>query len=246
MAPAGEGLLSMSAQRTLVFNFKAHCMNSRMTLLLTLATSAVLSTPAWAVDLIALDSTRGTGNQGWAGVLGMDFDVGAAGITVTQLGAFDSDQNGFVGSIQVGIFDRVTSALVGTSVTLTGTLQTLTGQQRFFDVADFNLAAGQYSIVAVGFSAADPNGNTQPGGVGPIVGPTPTVYGGSLLTFVNSSRYDFSTSLVYPGIADAGPAGRYDAGTFQFTSVVPEPSGYALAFAALGLMGGVGLFKRRI
>lgn len=200
----------------------------------------MVGSSVFAADIIALDSQRTVGNQGWLESLGMDFDVGAAGITVTQLGAFDSSQDGFSGTIMVGIFDRSSAALVGVSASLTGTAQTLVGNQRFFDIADFNLAAGNYSIVAVGFSNADQNGNNN---FGP---PTPTINTGGLLSFVGSARYQNTGSfaLVFPTTADAGPANRYDAGTFMFTSVVPEPSGYALALAAMGVLGGSAMRRK--
>lgn len=200
-----------------------------------LAGTLSIAIPTATAQFTALDSTRTTGNQGWTGPLGMDFDV-LAPITVTQLGAFDSGLDGFLATITVGIFDRATMSLVGSSVTLTGTNQALSGQSRFFDVADFGLSPGGYSIVAHGFSSSDPNGNTGLGGSGPTVNG-----GGGLISFVNSARYgNFGAPFGYPTNIDTGPANRYDAGTFTYVAAVPEPEIYAMMGLGLGLLGWMG------
>lgn len=193
-----------------------------------------------SAGFIAYDSVRTTGNQDWSGALGMDFSVNAGmSILVTQLGAFDSGQDGFTGNVQVGIFDRVTSSLVGVSATLSGIAQPLVGNSRFFDIADFTLGAGDYSIVSVGFNAFDLNGNT---GFSPSA---PTMNGGGALTFTGTARYNFTPSFVFPTTVDGGPANRYDAGTFAFeipmVGPVPEPSTFA--FGALTVLATA--FRRR-
>lgn len=217
-------------------------MTQRTPLILGLASALVfsLSAPATA-DTIALSSTRPTGNQSWTGALGMDFDV-LSPITVTQLGAFDSGQNGFAQPVQVGIFDRSSGVLQGVSAVLSGTSNTLVGKQRFADIADFNLGVGNYSIVAVGFGSNEQNGNTHGAGTG---GPTIDT-GGGLISFVGKSRYNAAanTTLSLPSIEDFGPSNRYDAGTFQFTAVVPEPGAYGLALAGMGVVA-VAMQRRR-
>lgn len=194
-----------------------------------------------SAQFLALSSNITQGNQGWTGALGMDFNV-LSPITVTQLGAFDSGLNGFIGTITVGIFNRDSRSLVGTSASLTGMDGSLVGSQRMADVAGFNLAAGRYSIVAIGFSNQDQNGNV---GVFPYAGPSSTMNtGGGLIQFVGDARYGAQGgSFAYPlTTVDTGPANRYDAGTFSFTQAVPEPSTYALALAAIAIVGG---FARR-
>lgn len=183
---------------------------------------------AWA-DTVALTSSRTAGNQPFSGVLGMDFFVSSS-ITVTQLGAFDSGQDGFIGTIQVGIFNRNTQALVGSLASFSGLSQPLTGSSRFLDVPDFLLAPGNYSVVAVGFSSGDLNGNVSLGGSGPTVGS-----GGGLISFVGSSRWGTSPLLSFPSNVDSGSPTLYDAGTFQFTSAVPESGTGAQMVAGLTL-----------
>lgn len=193
-----------------------------------------------AADTIALSSSRTTGNQAWPEALGMDFDVYTP-ITVTQLGAFDSGLDGFGADVAVGIFNRVSGVLVGNSALLSGVGNPLVGNQRFADVANFDLGIGQYSIVAVGFGASNLNGNTDFGGSGPTIDTA-----GGLIGFVGTARYNNSgnSSLALPSIIDGGPANRYDAGTFQYTAVVPEAEGYALALAGIGVVA-YGMRRRR-
>lgn len=207
---------------------------------LVLSALTMVSISASAVDTTALTSSRLIGNQSFDGVLGMDFDV-LTPITVTKLGAFDSGQDGFAGTIVVGIFDRNTEALVGTSASMTGTSAPLDGSSRFVDVPDFFLPAGSYSVVAVGFSSSDRNGNVLFGGASPTVDT-----GGGAIGFVGTSRWGLSTTLSFPANPDLGPSNQYDAGTLQFTSAVPEVSEIALLLAGLPFILSFSALRRRV
>lgn len=210
-------------------NFKS--LSSKLALTAVLSAAIVL--PAQA-DIIALESTRTTGSQDWTGPLGMDFDVLSA-IRITQLGAYDSDANGFASVIKVAIFDRNTQLQVGGVASIETGNSVLIGRNRFFDIEDFVLGPGNYSIVADGFSGADNNGNTNGSPGGPTINT-----GGGLINFTGGARYgNRDLDLQFPLILDGGPANRYDAGTFEFVADVPEPGQLALvgiALAALGAM----------
>jgi hypothetical protein len=181
--------------------------------------------------------------QAWQGSLGLDFNVNSS-IYVTALGAFNSKGDGKVnsGPIQVAIFNRDTGvAVTPSAIFSSGTTYTLTPGK--FDIqqsiTQTRLNAGHYSIVAVGFSDADLNGNldrTSP--------PSTTDNGGGLISFVGTARYntDFSGTLQLPNIIDGGPYNRYDAGTFEYTAT-PEPGFYGLM--GLGVSGLFVAVRRR-
>src|SRR5262249_37183652 len=120
------------------------------------------SRSSFASQIVAYDVAAGTkGDQGYAGAMGMDFKV-ARRIYVYELGVFDSDGDGFRGTLAAGLYalTRPKEPLV----TLTFTPRApgvLRGGSRFLPLAcPLELPAGfQGSIVASGFSEADRNGN---------------------------------------------------------------------------------------
>jgi hypothetical protein len=180
--------------------------------------------------IIALDSTRFTGNQDYNASLAMYFDV-LSTINVTHLGAYDSNLDGFQTNteIEVGIFDLNTGFSVTEIAYFSGNLDTLIGNSRFLDITDVTLDVGNYAIVARGFNSSDLNGNAGNSG------PAPTIDNGNgLIQFVGGGYYGGSNISDLNLHTDSGPANRYDAGTFIYTSV-PEPS--TLAIFALGMIG---------
>jgi uncharacterized repeat protein (TIGR01451 family) len=139
------------------------------------------------------------------------------------MGAFDSNGDGFVNSISVGFFNRDTTSQIGTLVTfIPGTAAPLVNGDRIADLPPgfaFILPVGHYSIVAVGFSSVDLNGNALLSGFTPSAENT----GGGLITFVGNGRYDSNTTLDFPTTCvgcPASPTNLFLAGTFKFQAVV--------------------------
>jgi hypothetical protein len=173
--------------------------------------------------------------QPWAGPLGMDFDVNTA-ITITYMGvynAFAPTDPQLVSPLEVAIFNRNNQNIVaGTDTTFQAstTYTRLPGDvyDLFQSITPVTLGPGDYSVVAVGFTTSQPNGNQGfAGGVGATEGIT-----NSSISYVGASRYDYTPGLYLPTVVDGGPADRYDAGTFA----TPEPGFYSIfAVFALGL-----------
>lgn len=178
------------------------------------------------------------GTQAFQGSLGLDFDVNTS-IEIFRLGVFDSNQDGLVNAINVAIYNRNTQTVVAGlgPLAFIGTGDVLDGAYRFRNIAPVLLTPGQYSVVASGFSSADPNGNTGAGGF-----PTPTTNtGGGVVSYVGGGRFE-GTPGVYPTIIDGGPAARYGAGNFSARSLsqvaAPEPAtGLLFGFALLPIAG---------
>jgi hypothetical protein len=174
------------------------------------------------------------GGQAFGGSLGMEFIVTTA-IEVTSLGAFDSGADGLTGTITTEIWSRTgdTGGSVLANQTLTGSADPLEGGHRYRDLStSITLLPGEYTIVAHGFSATDPNGNQ---GVGDILNTWNNLDGA--IDFNTTSR--FGTAGAYPDGADAGFA-RYMAGSFQF-NLIPEPGVTAL----VGFAGLIAFRRRR-
>jgi hypothetical protein len=182
--------------------------------------------------------------QSWGGSLGMDFTVNSA-ISVDSMGVFNAAGNGVItGTLQVAIFtnngDGTGTIVAGTQVSFapgTYSTQDLVNDGPY-DVyqalaSSVILNPGNYSVVAVGFSGNDPNGNSgNPSGVGAVEGDTD-----GLITYTGSSRYNQNQdgNLVFPTTIDGGPGNRYDAGTFEF-SATPEPGTFGMLLSASGLL----------
>ncbi|TDH20628.1 T9SS type A sorting domain-containing protein, partial [Segetibacter sp. 3557_3] len=167
-----------------------------------------------------------TGNQVFAGELGMDFQVkNAGGIVINQLGAFDHQGDGIKGhingAIRVAIFDKKTMSIVpGLDALVSGTGDSYMNNYRFKNITPVTLPAGDYLIVAKGYNIYELNGNV-------LIG-AGTVYpfgdaGNGAVTFGNNAyygenqfegfRYPTNTySLQNPNVA------AYLAGSFNYTS----------------------------
>ena len=206
---------------------------------LTAGTALLLASALQSNAAIAYGIPAGTaGTQAYNGALGNEFDVlSPAGISVTRLGVFDSNSDGLNSTITVGIFDRATEQLVGTSLTFTGNDGSLEDGTRWITlVSPITLAAGfEGMVVAQGYNGAERNGNVGTGSTA-----SPTDDGGGAISFVGGSRFGPGGVFAYPTNVDGGPANRYHAGNFDY-DIIPEPSSLALLLGAFGLFG----FRRR-
>jgi len=202
-------------------------------------------------QVIAVD-TPGTkvGNQTFGGSMGLDFTTTTA-VQISALGYFDSGNDGVKGnSITVTLYQDNTGGGSGTviaSQTFTGTAGTSANPTavsafRFLNISPLNLApGGNYRIVASGFGALDPNGNSGlanfPGQI--LI----TTSGSAIISWNNSGAGYFALAPgVFPTTIDTH---TYLAGSFKFSSVPvsPEPGAIALLFGA-SISGSV--FARRL
>ncbi len=152
------------------------------------------------------------GDQSWTGRMGMRFTVNSP-ISVHQLGVYDSDQNGIVGNITVGIVNSTGTEVVP-AITITGSSDPISGLFRMRDVAPVTLAPGQYTVVSFGYSSSDPNGNTNSGSSLATLNT-----GGGLITHVDSP-WDALAIMGLP--ASTHTAGGFHAGNFSFRAVQPR------------------------
>ncbi len=166
------------------------------------------------------------GNQVFQGELGMDFRVNAAGgIIINQLGAFDDQGNGITGTqpdgngnfgIRVAIFSKTTQAIVpGLSAVIVGNGDSYSGNYRYKNIPAVNLPQGDYIVIAKGYNAAEPEGNSYISG-----GPYPQGdNAGGAISYLNTAYYgaDNPSGFSYPtGSINVGTSSIYKAGTFTY------------------------------
>jgi hypothetical protein len=176
------------------------------------------------------------------GAIGMDFNVGPAGIKVTSLGLFSHGQTIAAANAQLVYILNLDTGIVAVSANVFGT--PVGGSQTIFNAVTATLAAGHYSIVAQGFGPSNPDYNRNRNN---FVSPS-NENGAGLITFTGHGRYSpFGTlPLSGPGVPDSferpGDTNPYAAGSFTFTAV-PEPS--SIALLGLGAVTLLGLRSRR-
>ncbi len=252
----GDGLLTFVAQNRFTTPVNAFAFPNQVDAATPLNRYAA-GTFDFASTNIAYDVSAGaTGAQAFGGSVGMDFEVNKS-IKITHLGVFDSGGDGINGGTLTAqlwirnengtpnVFGDDTGTLAA-QITFTGTQGELIGGNRFLEIDESHYLNGfdgllgpetNATIVAFGFNAIDPLGNT-----GLFTGTKTTFDGYGALTFEGVSRF-IATAGLFPATPDGGPANKYVAGTFRFDIVVPEPaSGLLLLLGAAGLAGR----KRRI
>lgn len=177
-----------------------------------------------SAQTIAYEIAPGTvGNQEFGGSLGLDFNV-IVPIEVVELGSFDSGSDGISLPITVQLWSRDDAGTPAESIDDFGSAQlaSLTfspgddgaavGGSRFKALpSPLTLGVGSYTIVASGFGAGEPNGNTP----NPAANGRTTNNGGGVIEFVGTSR--FGDAGTFPASADSGPEQRYAAGTFSYS-----------------------------
>lgn len=190
----------------------------------------VLASPGRGIaGTVAFDPEAGRpGNQAFGGSLGLDFNVGEVGgsITVTDIGVYDADADGLNAAINVAIFDRATQAVVaGTQTMIPAGGGTLVGGSRFVPLAaPVVLPSGfRGTVVAWGYGAAEQNGNGAPL-------PAFNGTGGVLLSLGN--RYSVDPGA-FPATLDGAPA-KYSAGTFMYDAEYGPTGGVATALQVAG------------
>ena len=167
------------------------------------------------------------GNQNFGGALGMDFVVNKA-ISVSELGAFDSESDELLLPITVelwsrndggtpDVFDDDSGGEILASIQLEDDEGTLDGGTRFLALEEaVDLLPGAYTIVGWGYGDDEMNYNLEGRDAAPE---GLTITENDAITFVGQSRFgDPGNNGQWPTELDGGPVNRYGAGSFKFTA----------------------------
>lgn len=207
---------------------KPRCILAAM-LLSGVAVNANAATIAYDYTAVSLNAP-----SVFAGSVGLDFRVNTP-ISIFALGVFDNGSFANLaglnnGGVNVALYNLTTMMQVGPVVSFTPTSAgTQTGAEAFKSVSPFVLSAGSYTVVASGADIYNSNGSANPSST--------TNSGGGLISFIGAGRFNGANGLTFPGSVDAGPANRYDAGSFQYSPVVsPVPEPESLALFSFGLL----------
>ena len=203
-------------------------------------------------DTIAYDNNTGITNQDNGNFsLGLEFDVNSS-IKITALGAFfAADLNNLTfyngNGVTVGIFDRATGLLVGSSVTINPTNYTsIVNSDAFIHLSSAIVLPSGFQGVVVAVDDRDYN----QGYIDNVFNPTSTMNSGggkipssAAVASATGSALARAVLCIRPTI-DSGPENRYDAGTFEFAAVPLPPAAYA-GLVTLAGIAGFGLVRRR-
>ena len=187
--------------------------------------------PASAVPTTMHTANTSIGNQTGYGV-GLDFTVNAGpGISISELGVYDSQNDGILGAATLStyVFDSTQTVLgqmAFTSADGAGTANYL-----FKPLATpIALGPGSYTIMSYGFIGSDNEYNqnfTSSGG--------PTFNGGGLITLVRSA-WGSNSAGVFPTSWSAAGVDHFDGPNMKFTAI-PAPGAILLGSIGVGLVG---------
>jgi hypothetical protein len=178
-------------------------------------------------DVIAYGTRPGLGNATTSDNVGMEFQVNRP-IRITELGVFDSGQDGIEGALGVSIWSRVTGERLAEATFIgdDGVIEPGTGS-RFLRLNEpVLLPAGIYSVVASGFIGNDPlsrfdGGNHRIGTLGDNEGAISFVGTSSTTTF-EANRFFEEYAHRLTDSFDTGPVDKFAAGTFKFEAVFDD------------------------
>jgi hypothetical protein len=173
---------------------------------------------------VAYVTKPGVGTHTFAGNLGMEFQVDRP-IRITELGVFDSGQDGIQGAVGVSLWVRSPNNVTTQLATLDfsageGRLEPGTGS-RFLPLETPLILqpGGTYAINATGFVGEDRYGQAQD--MTAVNGTTDGADGavrfvGSARFATDPNRFTFEPFHRYPNRVDTGPFNKWAAGTFKY------------------------------
>ncbi len=173
---------------------------------------------------LGFDQTTGSTLNNPPFTLGWDFRT-TGSLQVDALGFFDDSLNGLADSHEVGLWNS-SGTLLASATVAAGTVDPLTAQFRYVNIAPVTLAAGQTYYIGALF--LDGNDNVVFPGTGGTVTTNP------LIVYGQSTYADSSSTLTDPTI-EFGQNGFF--GPNFLLSAVPEPASWALMILGFGMIG---------